>query len=414
MPEYVLAFDVEKVGCGLTDPCFATGAALVEVKTCDVKETFLRFNFNADFCTFEPRCARFWDENSEVLEKMTVHHDSFADYEEAQRKMILDTFQFIEDKQRAFGAELLLVTDTAGFDHESLNAALWEVKGTDDFMPLPYWNGMKRPWAEEDALRAQTIADARKWRLRDQSVVAPFGVFRSTTSMLQGFLMGRGIMMADSKPWAVKKVFLDSFPEIGRPPVAHTHMPDDDAVGVAWTIAKMIGMCAPPSVRPAIAFTHPTELHKELKSKDLHPECGLALIATELRKSLPKGFQHPPRKALHCTIVDDFEFDVCLETDEVAKPTNGDEWAAFEAPPSLRDLNLRRCAWVVAHGLQEPGVTVSLKHVEINYKVDETTRGHTTIAYWKEGVPEPEKVYALVEDTVKDLASRFDLTKGSF
>lgn len=397
--KYVLAVDVEKTGAALTDSCFAVGAAVVEVSTCRVIDTFVRFNFDPAFCPFEPRCLEFWAKNKEVLAKMTIHHPTIASFMAAQQAMIRDFFLFIEEKQRVYSNDLLVVSDTSGFDHESLNAALAGTGGLKQFMPLPYWNGAKKAWSEADTRKVYEDAKEPTWNVREQTVVAPYGVFRSSTSMLHGFLLSKRIMTTSTKPWAVKNRFLSSFPEIGEPPKSHTHMPDDDAVEIAWIVAQMLRMCESPKKRPAIAFTDAENLHKECRYKKLHPECGISFMVAKLSKLLPVGYDDIHRDGIQAEMI-------CSE----GKDSEGDvDEERFKA------MNLERCAWVTKFGFRDPSVTFDSNQVEISFLVTESKeRGKILLAKWSEGIPDKTLVKRHVQNALDLMCEECECTSGLF
>ncbi len=236
VPLHIAAFDVETPGC--RDPPFAVGAVVLDSSNDKVVASFKAYNYDPKYVTFEKRCWDFWGKpaQADVLRAMTVKHDDLTAYEASQKKMVRDFFSFISEWQAKLGTKMMLVTDTTGFDQEVMNRALVACGLEDEFMPIPYNNGARRPWMVDDDARLPRSEDMPK--LRPQSTTAPYGLIRSTTSMIHGFLMSRGIVTFDEPIWGVSKKFYEAFPRCPAPPV-HSHLPEEDAHGIAHTLSQM-------------------------------------------------------------------------------------------------------------------------------------------------------------------------------
>lgn len=277
-PLHILAFDVETPGCH--DPLFAVGAVVLNTETDEVVARLKAYNYDPSYVTFEPRCWDFWGKPSqaEVLRAMTVRHASKDDFDASQKSMVRSFFAFKTEWQSKLGSRLMIITDTAGFDQEVMNTALVACGLENEYMPLPYNNGARRRWTREDSARlAERDPSGVKPLLRSQVTTAPYGLIRSSTSMMHGFLLARGIVAFDEPVWGVSKKFYNAFPDLPKPPV-HSHLPDEDAHGIAHTLSQMLKVSRqpfpplpktpPPSPAPSSVPLHqyppgigPTHLH---------------------------------------------------------------------------------------------------------------------------------------------------------
>ena len=237
----VLAIDVEKAGAELDDTVFAVGTAVLDMDG-KVLDSYLGYNYNSDFVIFEPRCWAFWgqDAQQDVLKRLTRPCADYKEYETNQYEMAKGLFTFIAKWQADPAYVVWIVTDTCGFDHEAVNDMLIQTGLNKEFMPLPYWNGARRPWTKEDQKALPPYEEDA--RLRIQNITAPFGMMRSTTSMIHGFLMGRGILKPTDVVWSVKKALRKAFPDLPPSPCEHTHDPRDDAIEIAFLLVQMFGL----------------------------------------------------------------------------------------------------------------------------------------------------------------------------
>jgi len=243
----VLAIDVEKSGCTLEDIVFGVGAAVVDMSG-KVLDSYLGYNYNPKFVEFEPRCWAFWgkEEQKSVLKSLERPASTFAEYRRNQSDMGRGFFEFLAKWQANDGYSVWVVTDTCGFDHESINQLLLRSVLENEYMPLPYWNGSRRPWTTEDTASLPPRPDGTP-HLRAQSVTAPFGMMRSTTSLIHGFLMGRGVLKPTDEVWSLNKALRSAFPDLPESPASHTHDPRDDAIDIAFLLIQVFRLCGVPT-----------------------------------------------------------------------------------------------------------------------------------------------------------------------
>lgn len=233
----VLAIDVEKAGAALDDPLFAVGAAVLSMEG-KVLDSYLGYNYDPAYVVFEPRCWAFWGQEAQapILKSLERKATSKGDYHAAQYAMMKGLFEFIAKWQANKAYGVWIVTDTCGFDHEAINHELLKTGLNRSFMPLPYWNGDCREWTSEDS---NALPPSDGIHLRGQTVTAPFGMMRSTTSMIHGFLLGRGILKHDQVVFSMKKALRKAFPDLPDSPAEHTHDPRDDAIEIAFLLIQV-------------------------------------------------------------------------------------------------------------------------------------------------------------------------------
>ena len=141
--------------------------------------------------------------------------------------------------------------------------------------------------------------------------------------------------------------------------------------------------------------------NNNLRSICLVPTSPFCKLVEQLRSDLNSngfsGFQDPPRKAFHTTLVSEEEFSSILHMYRINAPSSSDEWARFKntswaAKDAVQALAKHRADFFSSRNFSLPDFvfSTSTKHIEIQYLFgddpDNTATCHTTVAYWPEGL----------------------------
>jgi len=210
----VLAVDIECTGARAPiGAVIAVGASVVSPDLQEMR-SMLVSGYIPNVTPMEPRCwNEFWSKNTAILDKL-VYTGSDPQTPESLGKMMIEKFQSFRAEWEAFakaaGRELILCTDSPAFDVSWLNAMIEEhiPAGSPMSMPLLY-NASDGGY--------EGVVDVHSMQRGWLAAMDPAG----TGPLWKRF----------SERYAV--------PEKLK---AHTHMPDEDAYGIAFEMQAMLAV----------------------------------------------------------------------------------------------------------------------------------------------------------------------------
>jgi hypothetical protein len=210
MEKIVLAFDIERSGCGKEHDTIAMGASVVDSNMNELDNFFFKCYIPGE-TNFEQRCMdEFWSKNLEVLKTLEYHGDKTKKVLELE---MITGFQNFRKKWELFAEEngktLVLASDNKVYDGGFVNQLIFEhLPGT---LPIPYSAGKQK-----------------------------YSAFYETHSEQRGLLFS--VDSGYDKNWGFTDRIIELYSGMPEPKKMHDHNPANDAYSIAFDQQVLFGI----------------------------------------------------------------------------------------------------------------------------------------------------------------------------